>query len=82
MKIRIGNTASCSMFPKQYEKFETAVSFEIEMEVAEEELETKAAEISEKIKDMLKVELDRKTAEYLVATEKIKKKISTALKNI
>lgn len=79
MKIKLGNTASCSMFPKQYEKFEAGVSFEIETEIQEEELESKVAELSNRIKEIVKKELDTKSAEYLVSSERVKKKIRTAL---
>lgn len=79
MKIKLGNTASCSMFPKQYEKFEAGVSFEIETEIQEDELDSKVIELSERIRDIVKKELDIKSAEYLVSSERVKKKIRTAL---
>lgn len=80
MKIRLGNTVSCSLFPKQYEKFEANVSLEVEIEVDEKDFEDKLSELSDTIKEKLFKEIETKSAEYLVKTEKIKNKIKDALK--
>lgn len=82
MKIRLGNTVSCSLFPKQYEKFEASATFEIEVDVDEKDFEERFAEISDILKDKLTKEIETKSAEYLVRTEKVKNKIKTALKTL
>lgn len=82
MKIKLGNTVSCSLFPKQYEKFEASASLEIEVDVEEKDLEAKLEEISLFIMEKLTKEIEIKSAEYLVRTEKVKNKIKTALKNM
>lgn len=82
MKIKLGNTVSCSLFPKQYEKFEASAALEIEVDVEEKDLESKLEEISAFIKEKLTEEIETKSAEYLVKTEKVKNKIKAALKNI
>jgi len=79
MKVKIGNSTSCSLFPKQYEKFETSATLEIEFEATEENFDEKCAEVSKQISDFLKKEIETKTAEYLVKTESVKSKIKTAL---
>jgi hypothetical protein len=82
MKVRLGNTVSCSLFPKQYEKFEASASLEIEADIDEKDLDEKIVELSNIIKVKLTEEIQAKSAEYLVRTEKVKDKIKTALKSI
>ncbi len=79
MKVRLSNGTSCSLFPKQYEKFEASVSMEIEFETTEEKFDESVAQISKQISEYLKKEIEVKTAEYLVKTENTKSKIRTAL---
>ena len=79
MKIKLINGTSFKMFPRQYESVEVSVGFEIEQDVTEENFDEKLKEMSKKIKEVLKSEIDVKTAEYLVKAEKMKRDIKKAM---
>ena len=79
MKIKLINGTSFKMFPRQYESVEVSVGFEIEQDVTEDNFDEKLKEMSNKIKEVLKSEIDIKTAEYLVKAEKMKRDIKKAM---
>lgn len=79
MKIKLSNGTAFKFFPRQYEAVDISVGFEIEDEVNEENMDEKISSMSEKIKEVLKKEIDSKTAEYLVKAEKMKKEIRKAM---
>lgn len=79
MKIRLSNGTSFKFFPRQYEAVDISVGFEIEDEVQEDGFADKVKEMSDKIKEVLKSEIDSKTAEYLVKAEKMKRDIRKAM---
>ena len=79
MKVKLKNGTAFKFFPRQYESVDISAGFEIEEDVTEENMDEKVSAMSEKIKEILKKEIDAKTGEYLVKAEKMKREIRKAM---